>query len=148
MTLPRALISSDYGGRDIKDDWRSGGSKSLSGVPRAEPEAFFVKLHIIFALKYNEQQLLLLLDKINLAAKYKNSTILEGTCPPSSIGINVPGHIITPSHQLSWTDLIVLNWEQMWSGSFNKHYSTLIKYVLHLSEARKTSSNLKLLNMH
>ena len=30
--------------------------------------SFFVKLHIIFALKYNKQQLLLLLDKINLAA--------------------------------------------------------------------------------
>jgi len=28
------------------------------------------KLHIIFALKYNKQQSLLLLDKINLAAKY------------------------------------------------------------------------------
>ena len=35
-----------------------------------------MKLHIIFALKYNKQQLLLLLDKINLAAKYKNSKIL------------------------------------------------------------------------
>jgi len=32
--------------------------------------SFFVKLHIIFALKYNKQQLLLLLDKMNLAAKY------------------------------------------------------------------------------
>jgi len=32
--------------------------------------SFFVKLPIIFALKYNKQQLLLLLDKINLAAKY------------------------------------------------------------------------------
>jgi len=29
-----------------------------------------MKLHIIFALKYNKKQLLLLLDKINLAAKY------------------------------------------------------------------------------
>jgi len=36
-----------------------------------------VKLHIIFALKYNKQQLLRLLDKINLAAKYKNSKILR-----------------------------------------------------------------------
>ena len=56
----------------------SGGRKSPSGVqgqspgrksegrilPEAEP--FFVKLHIIFALKYNKQQLLLLLDKIHL----------------------------------------------------------------------------------
>ena len=34
-----------------------------------EAEAFFVKLHnvIIFALKYNKQQLLLLLAKINQA---------------------------------------------------------------------------------
>jgi len=36
-----------------------------------EAEAF-VKLHIIFALKYSKQQLLMLLNKINLAAKYKN----------------------------------------------------------------------------
>ena len=64
---------------DIKEDWRSGGRKSPSGVhgrspgrgsdgrilPEAEP--FFVKLHMIFALKYNKQQLLLLLDKIHLA---------------------------------------------------------------------------------
>jgi len=33
--------------------------------PEAELKLFFVKLHIIFALKYNKQ--LLLLDKINLA---------------------------------------------------------------------------------
>jgi len=32
--------------------------------------SFFVKVHIIFALKYNKQQLLLLLDRMNLAAKY------------------------------------------------------------------------------
>jgi len=68
-----------------------------------EAEAFFVKLHTIFALKYNKQQLLLLLDKINLAAKYKNSKILGGTlpwtspfiniggtCPPCPIGIDTP----------------------------------------------------------
>ena len=54
-----------------------------------------MKLHIIFALKYNKQQFWLLLDKINLAAKYNSSKILgditmdvplsqilEGTCPP------------------------------------------------------------------
>ena len=35
----------------------------LSGVWK--PKHFFVKLYIIFALKYNKQQLLLLLDKIN-----------------------------------------------------------------------------------
>jgi len=39
------------------------GSLGERSSPRAE--AFFVKLHIIFALKYNKQQLLLLLDKIN-----------------------------------------------------------------------------------
>ena len=47
------------------------GSGSPSRVQGQSPgrvsEAFFVKLHIIFALKYNKQQLLLLLDKINLA---------------------------------------------------------------------------------
>ena len=52
------------------------GWKSISGVQGRSPgresggvpqtEAFFVKLHIIFALKYNKQQLLLLLDKIHL----------------------------------------------------------------------------------
>ena len=40
-------------------------------VPQAQKLKLFVKLHIIFTLKYNKQQLLLLLDKINLAAKYK-----------------------------------------------------------------------------
>jgi len=62
-----------------------------------------VKLHVIFALKYNKQQLLMLLDKINLATKYKNSNIfgetlpwtspfinIGGTCPPCPIGINAP----------------------------------------------------------
>ena len=60
-----------------KEDWGSGEWKSISGVQgqsRArvgslgdeEAEAFIVKLHIIFALKYNKQQLLLLLDKIHL----------------------------------------------------------------------------------
>ena len=57
-----------------KEDWGSEGWKSISGVQVRSPgreswdeaEAFFVKLHIIFALKYNKQQLLLLLDKIYL----------------------------------------------------------------------------------
>ena len=61
---------------DIKEDWGSGGQKSLAGsrggalvggLGTPEAAAFFVKLHIIFALKYNKQQLLLLLDKIHLA---------------------------------------------------------------------------------
>jgi len=65
-----------------------------------------VKLHIIFALKYNKQQLLLLLDKINLAAKYKNFKILGGQyhghhpfinigrdMSPCPIGIDAPAHM-------------------------------------------------------
>jgi len=71
---PKASISQDYWGR-IKEDWGSGGWKSPSGSRGGatvgglgdEAQAFFVKLHIIFALKYKKQQLLLLLDKINLA---------------------------------------------------------------------------------
>ena len=51
---------------DIKEDWGSGGWKSISGVQGRSPgresvgrsppeaEAFFVKLHTIFALKYNK----------------------------------------------------------------------------------------------
>jgi len=70
----RASISQDYWW-DIKEDWGSGGRKSPSGVQgrslgrgsggRSPPEAkdFFVKLHIIFALKYDKEQLLLLLEK-------------------------------------------------------------------------------------
>jgi len=42
-------------GGDIKEDWGPGGWKSLSEV---QGRSFFVKLHIIFALKYNKQQLL------------------------------------------------------------------------------------------
>ena len=38
------------------------GKESGDEVPRSW--SFFVKLHILFALKYNKQQLLLLLDKI------------------------------------------------------------------------------------
>jgi len=72
VNISRALISQDCWG-DIKEDW---GWKSPSGAQGRSPgrgppeaEAFFVQLHIIFALIYNKQQLLLLLDKINLAAK-------------------------------------------------------------------------------
>ena len=49
---------------DIKEDWRSWGRKSPSGVRGGAPVGgpqklkLFVKLHIIFALKYNKQQLL------------------------------------------------------------------------------------------
>ena len=49
--MATASISQDYWG-DIKEDWGSGGRSP------PEAEAFFVKLHIIFALKYNKQQLL------------------------------------------------------------------------------------------
>jgi len=45
----------------------------MKGRSPPEAEAFFVKLRIIFALKYNKQQLLLL-DKIMLAAKYTFKT--------------------------------------------------------------------------
>jgi len=91
-TQARASISQDYWG-DINEDWRSGGRKPPSRVQGQSPgrgsggeaEAFFVKLHIIFALKYNKQQLLLLLNDIT-------SKILGGTCPPYLIGIDVPGH--------------------------------------------------------
>jgi len=70
---------------DIKEDWRSGdrsppaGSRGGAPVgvwgtksPRSIGLSFFVKIHLTFALKYNkqQQQLLLLLDKIKLAAKY------------------------------------------------------------------------------
>jgi len=48
-----------------------GGHKKTRGlgteVKSPRSLSVFVKLHIIFALKYNKQQLLLLLDKINLA---------------------------------------------------------------------------------
>jgi len=58
----------------------------ISGVqgrsPGRESEAFFVKLHIIFALKYNKQQLLLLLDKytypkrrVATSCSQKNGTV-------------------------------------------------------------------------
>ena len=49
---------------DLKENWGSGGGSRVQG---GELKLFFMKLHIIFALKYNKQQLLLLLDKINLA---------------------------------------------------------------------------------
>jgi len=66
----RASISQDYWG-DIKEDWVSGGRKSPNRVQGRSlgrgpgdkvPQKLklFVKLHIIFALKYNKQQLLLL----------------------------------------------------------------------------------------
>jgi len=48
----------------IKEDWRSGDPSGVHGrIPSRgsgppEAEVFFVKLHIIFALKYNKQQLL------------------------------------------------------------------------------------------
>jgi len=68
---------------DIKEDWRSGGRNSPSGVQGRSlgrgsvGQSPPVKLHIIFALKYNKQQLLLLLDKINLAAKYTFKNIFS-----------------------------------------------------------------------
>jgi len=97
-----ASISQDY--------WR-GYKRRLGAWGTEVPQKLklFVKLHIIFALKYNKQQLLLLLDKINLAAKYsfkniKTTSLLKylgalpctsllhkywGTCP-RPIGIDAP----------------------------------------------------------
>jgi len=52
-------------GGDIKVDWASGRRKTPSGVQGRStgrgsggPRSYFVKLHIIFALKYYKQQLL------------------------------------------------------------------------------------------
>jgi len=73
----------------------SPGRGSGDEVPRSL--SFFVKLQIIFALKYNKQQLLLLLDKIDLAAKYTfkkifftfnfSSTKIQQIRHPLSLGI-------------------------------------------------------------
>ena len=110
----RASISQDCWG-DIKEDWRSGGQKSPSGIQWQSPgrgsggppeaEAFFVKLHIIFALKYNKQQLLLLLDKINLAAKYTFKNIFF-TFKFSSTKMQQIHH---PFSWMIWTCFLVLN---------------------------------------
>jgi len=77
-------ISQDYWGDIKEEDWGSGDGSppvgSWCGAPVAglgSPRSlsFFVKLHIIFALKYNRQLLLLLLDKINLVTKYRFKNI-------------------------------------------------------------------------
>ena len=79
MPYPRASISQDY--------W---GDKRSLRVP--QKQKLFVKLHIIFALKYNKQQLLLLLDKINdITSKMLGDITMDiphfinigGTCPQS-----------------------------------------------------------------
>ena len=68
IELTRASISQDYWG-DIKEDWGSGrrspptesrGGALVGGLGDEVPQKLklFVKLHIIFALKYNKQQLL------------------------------------------------------------------------------------------
>ena len=57
---------------DTKEDWGSG-----NGSP--QKMNIFVKLHIIFALKHNKQQLLLLLDSLNNIT----SKILGGHVPLS-----------------------------------------------------------------
>jgi len=44
-------------------------------------EAFCETIHIIFALKYNKQQLLLLLDKINSTSKILGDITMD--VPPS-----------------------------------------------------------------
>jgi len=67
----KGVDSEDYWG-DIKEDWGSGGRSS------PEAEVFFVKLHIIFALQYNKQQLLLLLAKNKPSLNDTTSKILGG----------------------------------------------------------------------
>ena len=83
---------------DIKEDWGrnfpsgvQGRSPSRGSGSQSPPEAetFFMKLHIIFALKYNKQQLLLLLDKISITSKILADITMDvplhkywGTCPP------------------------------------------------------------------
>jgi len=92
---PRASISQDYWG-DIKENWGSGERKSP-----AESRGLFVKLHIIFAFKYNKQQLLLLLDKISLAAKihlkhifnFSTSKIMGDITMDVPTFINIGGHV-------------------------------------------------------
>jgi len=72
---PRVSISQDYWGEHLGDGSPPAGSRGgapvgVWGTKSPRSLSFFVKLHIIFALKYNKEQLLLLLDNINLAAKY------------------------------------------------------------------------------
>ena len=75
----RASISQDY--------WKKKTGDLGDGSPPPVPQKLklFVKLHIIFALKYNKQQLLLLLDKITskiLGGHYLHK--YWGTCLPLS----------------------------------------------------------------
>ena len=63
---PRASISQDYWGTYKKTGDQNSPSWGQWRTPY-RVEAFFLKLRIIFALKYNRQQLLLLQDEINLA---------------------------------------------------------------------------------
>ena len=60
-------------------------------------KVFFVKLHIIFALRYNKQQLLSL-ESTSLLKYWGDITMdvppfinIGGTCPPCPIGIDAPG---------------------------------------------------------
>ena len=74
--------SQDYWGHKRRQEvWRWKSPSGVQGLSRGRGSprslSFFVKLHIIFALKYNKQQLLLLLDKINLAAKYTFKNIFH-----------------------------------------------------------------------
>ena len=77
VLTPRASISQDYWG-GLKRRLGVWGTEVPSGIQGQSPGRglgdefpqklkLFVKLHIIFAIKYNKQQLLLLLDKINQA---------------------------------------------------------------------------------
>jgi len=71
---------------------RGPGAEPRLGVCVPQQLKLFVKLHIKFALKYNKQQLLPLLDKINLAAKYENSKLL------GDITMDVPSSELLGGH--------------------------------------------------
>jgi len=103
----RASISQDYWG-DIKEDWGLGDGSPPEGYRGRAPvgglgddvpqklKIFFVKLHIIFALKYNKQQLLLLLKNkppnIGRTLPWTSPfiNIGGGHVPPCPIGIDAP----------------------------------------------------------
>ena len=95
-----ASISQDYWGDKKTLGDRSPPAGSRGGAPVGgqgdevpQKLKLFVKLHIKFALKYNKQQLLPLLDKIILAAKYENSKIsgdITMDVPPSEL---LGGHV-------------------------------------------------------
>jgi len=80
--IPSVLILQGYWG-DIKRLGSRGGAQ-VGGLGDEVPQKLelFVKLHIIFALKYNKQRLLLLQDKINdITSKILGDVTMD--VPPS-----------------------------------------------------------------